>query len=95
MNISDLKANSNFDELLVEVIDKEEPRDITTRYGKRLRVAKAKIKDETGEVSFTLWNDDIDKVQVGDKLLIKKGWVSEFRDELQISLGKEGTMEKA
>ena len=36
------------------------------KYGKNLTVVNATMQDETGSIKLTLWNDDADKVNVGD-----------------------------
>ena len=92
MEVKDLKPNTGSVDLVLEVVDKDEPRTFE-KFGKTGSVCNAKVKDETGEVKMTLWNDDIEKIKVGDKIHIENGWCSEFRDELQISSGKFGKIE--
>jgi len=90
MKVSDLKANSNCDTLELKIIEKGEVRDV--RDG-QLHVCSLKGKDDTGEVVVTLWNDDIDKVSMGDNIKIIDGWVTEFKGNLQVGLGKKGSLE--
>jgi len=92
MQIKDLKAKTGNVEIEVEVVEKTEPREFS-KFGKQGKVCNARVKDETGEVTLTLWNDDVDKVNVGDKVKIDNGWVSEWQGELQLSTGKFGKME--
>ena len=94
MKIKDVLGQQNATLENVEVISKEEPRQFE-KYGKQLRVCTARIKDDTGELNLTLWNDEIDKVNEGDKISIIDGWVKEFNGELQISAGKNGKLAKA
>lgn len=91
MKISDLKPNNSVDSLEGEVVSVEEPREFTNFRGSG-RVANAVVKDETGEVKFTLWNDQIEQVTTGTKIVIENGWVKEYRGELQVSTGKFGTL---
>ena len=77
MAIKDLKIREGNVDLVAEVIDKAEVREFQ-KFGKPGRVCNAKIKDDSGEVTMTLWNEDIDKVKVGDKIHIKNGWVGEW-----------------
>lgn len=90
--ISDLKAGDGNVELEAEVTEISEPRTFE-KFGREGRVAKATIKDESGEMTLTLWNDQIDKVKAGDKVKITKGYVGEFRGERQLSTGKWGQLE--
>ena len=93
MMIKDLKPRTPFDELLVEVVTKGEPRAFASANGQGT-VCNAAVKDESGEeVSLTLWNDEYKKVNDGDKLKITNGWVSEYKGKIQISAGKKGTLE--
>ncbi len=90
MKISELKAGTGNVNLEAEVTAVEEPREVVTKFGKRTRVANATIKDDSGEITLSLWGDDIDGVSIGDKIQIENGWVSEFRGNKQISAGKYG-----
>jgi len=94
MKIKDVLGQQNATLENVEVITKEEPRQFE-KYGKQLKVCNARIKDDTGELKLTLWNDEIDQVSKGDKISIIDGWVKEFNGELQISAGKNGKLAKA
>ncbi|MBS3166346.1 hypothetical protein J4444_04445 [Candidatus Woesearchaeota archaeon] len=92
MKIKDVQANQGNIDLTVSVVSKEEPRTFE-KFGKKGRVCSVKIKDESGELKLTLWNDDIDTVNVGDTLHLDKGWCSEFKGEKQLSTGKFGKIE--
>jgi replication factor A1 len=90
MKISDLKPGTGNADVEADVVSVDEPREVLTKIGRRTRVANATIKDESGEITLTLWGDDIDRVKEGDKISIEKGWVSEFKGAVQISAGKYG-----
>ncbi len=92
MEIKDIKSNQGNIDLILNVISKEEPRSFE-KFGKTGRVCTVKVKDKSGEMKLTLWNEDIDKVNVGDKIHLENGWCSEFRDEKQLSTGKFGKIE--
>lgn len=92
MKISELKEGTGNVSLEAEVVKVGEPKEIQ-KYGQSLRVASAEIKDDSGSIRFTLWNENIDKVKEGDKIKIEKGYVNAFQGELQITLGKFGTLE--
>jgi len=89
MNISDLKPNASFDSITGEIASKEEPREFTNFRGSG-RVSTAVVKDESGEVKLTLWNEQVDQVNEGDKITVENGWAKEYRGELQVSTGKFG-----
>ncbi len=92
MAISDLQAKQGNVTLTVEVVSKEEPRKFE-KFGKPGRVCNAKVKDDSGEIKLTLWNDQIDKVNEGDKVKIINGYVNEWQGEKQLTTGKLGKLE--
>ncbi len=92
MAIKDLQARQGQVDLIAEVTEKGDIREFE-KFGKKGRVCNAKIKDATGEMSLTLWNEQIDQVNVGNKIHIINGWVSEWQGEKQLSTGKLGQLE--
>lgn len=64
------------------------------KFGRELRVADAVLKDDSGSIKLSLWNEDIDKFKVGDKVKITNGYINEFQGEKQLTAGKFGKMEK-
>lgn len=89
MNISELQPNKNFDSISGEIVSLDEPREFTNFRGAG-RVANAVLKDDTGEVKLTLWNEQIEQIAPGAKVTVENGWVKEYRGELQVSTGKFG-----
>jgi len=57
------------------------------------KVCTATIEDDTGTISLSLWNEQVDQVSLDDNVVITNGYVTEFRDELQLQSGKYGNME--
>jgi len=90
--IKDLKARQGNVDIVVEITDISPVKEFE-KFGKSGQVANAIAKDETGEIKLTLWNDDIDKVKVGDKVKITNGYVGEWQGEKQLSTGKFGKLE--
>jgi len=64
------------------------------KFGRQLLVADAILKDDSGAVKLTLWNDDVSKYKVGDKIKIANGYVGEFQGDKQLTSGKYGKIEK-
>ena len=94
MKISELKAGTGNASIEAEVVSMEEARDVMGKFGKRLRVASATLKDDSGEIVLSLWNEDVDKYAQGDKVKITDGWVSDYKGQLRISAGRSGKIEK-
>lgn len=94
MKISELKAGTGNVDIQGEIVNKEEARDVITKFGKKTRVANATVKDESGEITLSLWGDDADAFSQGDTVKIEKGWVSEYKGNMQLSAGKFGKIQK-
>ncbi|MEW5896781.1 MAG: DNA-binding protein [Nanoarchaeota archaeon] len=92
MEIKDIRANQGNVDIVAKIVAKEEPRTFE-KFGKSGKVCNAKVEDGSGEIMLTLWNEEIDKVKMGDKIHLINGWCSEFRGEKRISTGKFGKIE--
>ncbi|MBI2664501.1 DNA-binding protein [Candidatus Woesearchaeota archaeon] len=92
MQISELQAGKGKVELTGEIAEVGEPRTFN-KFGKEGRVANAVLKDDSGQIKLTLWNEQVDQVKQGDTVTIRNGYVSEWQGELQLSTGKFGTLE--
>ena len=92
VKISDIKEGDNKINIEAEVTEKSYAREVRSRYGRVLMVADATLKDETGIITLTLWNEQISQVMVGNKVKIENGYAKSFRNVLQLSTGKNGTI---
>jgi ssDNA-binding replication factor A large subunit len=91
MKISELKAGQGKVDIEVKVTAKGDVRSFD-KYGKQLRVCNATVSDGESEMTLSLWNDEVDVVEVGAKLQISNGYVSEFQGKKQLSAGKFGKL---
>ncbi len=94
MKIGDLKAGASNVDVEGTITEKKEPREVITKFGKRLQVADAVLSDDSGSITLSLWNEDAEKLSVGDKVKVSNGYVGEFRGSPQLSSGKYGKIEK-
>jgi len=92
MAIKDLQPRQGKVNITVEVTEVSEAREFD-KFGRKGRVASAKVKDATGEVTLTLWNEQIDKVKPGQTIKITNGYVNEYQGEPQLTTGKLGKLE--
>ena len=91
--MKDVRSDSKVDLLELVVKEKSEVRNVNTRMGTS-RVCDAKCEDdEGGQITLTLWNDEIEKVNVNDKIKVTNGWARQFRGNLQVSAGRFGKLE--
>ncbi len=75
-----------------KIRDKGEPRTVNTKFGET-QVCDAYLVDESGEIKFTLWGDDIPKVKDGDTVSVENGYTTTFRGEVQLNKGRQGKMD--
>jgi replication factor A1 len=93
LKINELRDGMRRVDLEAKVIQKSETREVRSRYtDETYRVADATIEDETGTITLTLWNEQIDQVNVDDRVKIENGYIKSFRGELQLNSGKYGTL---
>ncbi len=93
MKISELRAGATNVTIEAVVAAKQEPREVVTKYGKRLNVANVTLKDDSGTIAMSLWGKDAESINEGDKIKVTNGYVSEFRGTPQLSAGKFGKIE--
>jgi len=94
MKISEIKRGMSNVSVEAKVIDISEARDVQTRYGSR-SVADATLEDGSGQISLSLWQDQINSVKVGDKVVVTGAYITEFRDRLQLNIPRVGKLEVA
>ncbi len=94
MKVQDLRAEAKVDSLELVIKEKGPARDFSSRSGSTGKVCDAKaVDDENQEVSVSLWNDEIERVQANDRIRITNGWAREWRGNLQVSAGRYGKLE--
>lgn len=78
-------------DLELEVVEKEDTHTFEKDDGEG-RVATAICKDDSGEVKVSLWNDEIERVEVGDRIRLEDGYSRLFKDEVHVSAGRYGEL---
>ena len=92
MNIKELAPRMGNVELVAEVAEIGEIREFN-KFGKAGRVATARLKDDSGEIELSLWNEKIDQFGRGDTIKVSNGYVKEYQGEMQLTTGMRGTIE--
>ena len=93
MRISDLKVGMKQVTVTGKVIEKSATREVLSRWTTNVhRVANAIIADDSGKIKLVLWNNQIDEVSVNDSVKIENGYVSSFRGEAQVNVGRNGRL---
>lgn len=93
MKVNELKPRTAVPEITLEIVSKGEAREFASEKGSG-KVCNCAGKDDTGEVSLTLWNEQIDEFGEGDSVKIENGWVSEYKGKMQLGTGRMGTISK-
>lgn len=91
VKVESLGPNSRGVNISVKVVSKGEVRE--TMGGRR--VADALVGDETGCIYLTLWEGDVEKVNEGETIAIKNGYVSLFRGSMRLNVGRYGSFAPA
>ena len=93
MKINELRDGMRKVDVEAQVVSKSETREVRSRYtNETYRVADATLEDETGTITLTLWNEQTEQVNEGDRVKIENGYIKSFRGELQLNSGKYGTL---
>ncbi|MCW3984659.1 MAG: OB-fold nucleic acid binding domain-containing protein [Candidatus Bathyarchaeota archaeon] len=94
--VGDLTPQSKAVNVTAKVVSKTEIREIPMgRDGSPHKVSDALIGDETGVVYLTLWDDNIEKVNDGDTVRVENGYVTLFKGNIRLNIGKYGKLEPA
>jgi replication factor A1 len=93
VKIKELQTGMKRVEVEADVVDKGNPRQVQSRMsGETFNVSDVVVQDETGNIKLTLWNEQIDQVNVGDRIKIENGYVTSFKGEIQLNVGKYGKL---
>jgi replication factor A1 len=93
LNIKDLRNGMKRVNVEAKVVEKGNPREVMSRFkDETYRVADAVVADETGSIKLTLWNEQIDQVNVNDTIKVENGYVTSFKGEIQLNVGRYGKL---
>ncbi|MEM2098145.1 MAG: hypothetical protein QXU99_00150 [Candidatus Bathyarchaeia archaeon] len=91
-SIKDLRVGMNHVNLSAVVLKIPAPTYVFTRFGNNAVVTNVLIGDATGSIKLCLWNDQIDRIAVGDNIEIQNGRTFAFRGEKQLRIGSKGSL---
>ncbi len=96
VKVSELGPYSKQVNTTVKVVQKGEARETVSRQdGTTHRVLDALVGDDTGTIYMTLWDENIDKVNEGDSVNVKNGYVRPFKGSMRLNIGRYGSLEPA
>lgn len=94
MRISDIRSGMSKVTIdAAEVVSISEAREVRLKDGSKAKVADCIIKDDSGRIRLTLWNDQIDMVREGSKISITNGYTKEFKGENTLNIGRYGKLD--
>jgi replication factor A1 len=92
MQINELKAGMNDVKIKAKIAELKEPREIMTKFGTATTLTEATLEDDSGTIKLTLWGKQSDGLESGQEVEITDGFTKEFREELQLGLGRKGSI---
>jgi len=78
----------------VKVLSISEPKQVTAGTGIEHEILETKVEDETSSMVLVLWDEKIIPLKVGDALQIENGFVTSFKGEWRINVGRYGEVAK-
>ncbi|MFW9906429.1 MAG: hypothetical protein ACFFFH_19090 [Candidatus Thorarchaeota archaeon] len=90
VKIGDVKPLEKRLNVVFQVTDVGEEREINKRSGETHRVCDFTVADDTASITLTLWNEDIDAISVGNVYKLSNGFANVFQNSLRLSKGKYG-----
>ena len=90
MKIGEITPNSRAIEATIQVVEKKDQRDVTTKDGSAHKVAEFLAGDETACIILSLWDEAIETVEIGKSYKIENAYITVFRNSMRISLGRMG-----
>ena len=93
MEIKDLRDGMKRVNVEATIVEKGDTREVRSKYkDESLKVCSLVVADDSGSIKLTLWNEQIDQVKVNDKIKVENGYVTAFKGEIQLNVGKFGKL---
>ncbi|MHA1860382.1 MAG: single-stranded DNA-binding protein [Candidatus Asgardarchaeia archaeon] len=94
--ISDLRPKLKQVNLKFKVVSKSDVREVNSRLDDTPhKVSEAVVGDETGVITMTLWDDQIDLLEEGKTYILKNGYIGFFKNTLRLNIGRYGSIENS
>lgn len=94
VKIGNLSPWSRSVNLLAKVVKKGEEKFVASKFDQREhKLSETLIADETGAIMLVLWDENVDKVNEGDVVMITNAFVKPFKGFMQLNLGRYGSIE--
>lgn len=97
MRLADLRPGMEHLDFRVRVTKLKEIRKIKTYSGLEHSLVEGEVADDSGNVSFTVWNEKISElegIKVRDLIEIKNCFITSFKGVIQINVGRDSSIIK-
>lgn len=95
-SISELTVESRSINVRFKILEKENPRQVIARStGRSHHVSNCVVGDATAIITLTLWNEDIDEVEVGRTYNLINGYVNIYDECMNLGRGRWGEFRQA
>lgn len=91
MKISELQPKQSNVTIELDIVEKLPVREFQ-KFGKPGRVCTAIGSDGEKQAKVSLWNEQVDEINTGDRIRLENGYVNEWQGELQLTTGKFGKL---
>ncbi|MHA2174727.1 MAG: hypothetical protein ACXABI_07855, partial [Candidatus Hodarchaeales archaeon] len=92
VKIESVKPLEKHIDVVFKAVERDEEREINSKSGETHRVCDFTVADETGSITLTLWNEDIDAIEIEKVYKLSNGFANVFRNSLRLSKGKFGAL---
>lgn len=92
MKISELKTGMNNINIKAKIVELKEPREIMTKFGTMTTLTEITLEDDSGSIKLTLWGKQSEGIENDQEVEITGGFTKEFREELQLGIGRNGSI---
>lgn len=90
VTVAELEPQTVADEIVLEIVAKKIETIETSRFSGTM--ARCTARDETGEITLSLWGEQVDEFQIGDTIKIVNGWIRQWQDEKIVTKGRGGSI---
>jgi len=89
--IADITPRSRVELVRFKVLEVKSQREVIVKStGRMHRVAELQVADESARVLLTVWDNDIESIEIGKIYVIRNGYVNEFSHRMRLTKGRFG-----
>lgn len=95
MNVRDLRPGMSHVNIVVNVLNTPEPKQVVTSAGVDHEILELDAGDKSGSIKLVLWDEKIvPDLKKGDTVKIENGFVTSFKGVWRINVGRYGSITK-